>query len=92
MSDDIKICRIVTGETIVGKRVGDVITDCLLLQAMPIEGNQVKMGISPYWAPYCKDKADIHIDHCMIENVADPELASQYQQITSELLYQQLVI
>jgi len=83
---DIKMCRLVTGETIVGKRVEDVIEDCLLLQAMPVEGNQVRMGISPYWAPYSKEKANINIDSVMLEEIADSELAAQYQQITSGIV------
>jgi len=85
--NSIRLCRIVTGETIVGKQVDKEIKNCLLIQAMPMpDGQQIRMGISPYLIPYSRSEANIKLEHCVVNVDADPELARQYQQITSGIV------
>ena len=85
--NDIKLCKLVTGEVVVGKEDGLVIKNVLMLMAMPDPAtNQVRMSISPYWAPYTREEADIEITFCVTRTPADPELTAQYQQITSGII------
>jgi len=84
---DVKLCRLVTGETVVGKLVEETLVNCLLLQAVPEPGsNAIRMGISPYWAPYSRDEADIPASSIAVQTIADPQLLEQYMQITSTII------
>lgn len=82
---DIKLCRLVTGETVVGEENGELIKNILGLHAMPNpqQPQQVNMSITPYWIPFSRENADIEKRHCVSIIPADAELASQYRQITS---------
>jgi len=84
--NDIKVAKLVSAEVIVGKEVDGVLENCLLLQAMPVEGNQIRMGISPYLAPYSREEAAIDMSFCICIHDADAELIAQYQQITSGIV------
>jgi len=85
--NSIRLCRIVTGETIVGNQVDKEIKNCLLIQAMPMpDGQQIRMGISPYLIPYSRSKANIKLEHCVVNVDADPELVKQYQQIVTGIV------
>ena len=83
---NVKLAKLVSGEVIVGSEGADVLEKCLLLQAMPVEGNQIRMGISPFLAPYSRDDANINKMFCMTMIDADAELTAQYQQITSGIV------
>lgn len=81
--NDIKLCKLVTGEVVVGKLVDNKLEECLALQAVPVSEREIKMGISPYFSPYSQAPIHIDIQFCMVITDADPELCNQYSQITS---------
>jgi len=85
--NDVKLCKLVTGEVVVGKEDDGIIKNILMLMAMPDPAtNQVRMSISPYWAPYTREEADVNTSFCVTKVTADPELTAQYQQITSGIV------
>lgn len=85
----IKLCRLNTGETVVGKVDEDKgkLENVLLLQAQPDPtGQGIRMGIAPYWAPYSRAEANIDIDKIVADTDADPQLRDQYMQITTGIV------
>jgi len=85
--NEIKLCKLVSGEMIVGRQVRTIIKNCLLIHAMPSpDGQQIRMGISPYMAPYTRAEANIDEKFCVVITDADPELVNQYQQITTGIV------
>ena len=89
MGNNIKLSKLVSGEVVVGylNDETDILENCLALQAMPApDGHGIQMGISPYMAPYSPEKSNIEKQYRIVTINADPQLAAQYQQITTGIV------
>lgn len=80
---DVKLCRVITGETIIGQLEGENIIKCCLIRIVPGQDGNVQTIITPYFAPISNEF--VTIDEANLVVTTDPvkELTDKYREIVS---------
>lgn len=86
MSYDIRLVKIVTGETVIGKFTEDKIEEPAIIQTVPAQQG-VQIMLLPYGYPFDQDMGgEISMKHVLFEYKACPEdLKTKYLEATSNL-------
>lgn len=84
--NDIKIYRLNTGETVIGKDDGKEIKDAYMMRMVQKSQTEVQTIMTPYFAPLSDKKVDINLSYVLTSVEVNKEIAQKYQQVTSNII------
>jgi len=85
--DEIKLYRLTTGETVIGRDDGKTIKDAYMVRVIPKSQTEVQTVMSPFFAPLSDKKVDIDMEKLLVTSIiANDEISQKYIQVTSGLI------
>jgi hypothetical protein len=83
---DIKIYRLITGETVIGKDDGEEIKDAYMMRLVQKSETEVQTIMTPYFAPLSDKKVNIKLSSVLTSVEVNEEISQKYQQVTSNII------
>ena len=87
MTENLKMAKIVTGDTVIGIEDGDKLTDVVNVQAVPMGQSVIQIALLPFGFPYEETiRGSIDMKHVLFEYEKLPEdLKNKYVEAKSNI-------